>query len=459
MRRLYLLLLPLLTSSIDSCGFSCRYRSAERMPSYMVPLSLSKCTAKNPIKHCSMRNSTPPAASITVHRPSLYVAMTTIPPRANNLQYAVGSLYRQRRKPDGVILSASAVYKRFPGQIANLSALDLTSHAHVYGEAAMNMRVERLNTCEDNGPGTKLLCALPRLRAIASGYAEDTFAVLLDDDLKYKPWALQWLERAITDDPNKARHAYSYDVYTITPEGRAVTGGLYKGLLVGAGHALFALRLSKLEGIEDFFTCVRKLEPRATYHDDVIISMFMQDVRKQPIYRITGTPYEIASKSFPDVHETTVSFLSPGALIRLAHDAQALVANSSKGVGGRRLSKKRAHGGETGAGGGGGGAAATSALVGILEGGADILRNVSTVDQARQFFSRSAVTLAMGQVRLRILTEGLCGVKPNASASATCVGDWCKHKGPWGTGIAHVEGGKAQAKDFKVVINEDGSPG
>ena len=91
----------------------------------------------------------------------------------------------------------------------------------------------------------------------------------------------------------------------------------------------------------------------------------------------------------------------------MAHDAQALVANSSKGVGGRRLSKKRAHGGETGAGGGGGGAAATSALVGILEGGADILRNVSTVDQARQFFSRSAVTLAMGQVRQRILTEGL----------------------------------------------------
>ena len=143
MRRLYLLLLPLLTSSIDSCGFSCRYRSAERMPSYMVPLSLSKCTAKNPIKHCSMRNSTPPAASITVHRPSLYVAMTTIPPRANNLQYAVGSLYRQRRKPDGVILSASAVYKRFPGQIANLSALDLTARERPLSQAVSALQTAR----------------------------------------------------------------------------------------------------------------------------------------------------------------------------------------------------------------------------------------------------------------------------------------------------------------------------
>ena len=52
---------------------------------------------------------------------------------------------------------------------------------------------------------------------------------------------------------------------------------------------------------QDFFACVRGLEPRATYHDDVVISMFLQDVRGVTIYRIGGSPWEVASKTFPDV--------------------------------------------------------------------------------------------------------------------------------------------------------------
>ena len=165
-----------------------------------------------------------------------------------------------------MVVSASAVYKRFPGAHANLSAL------------APRDGLDRLSTCEDLGPGTKLLCALPRLRELAysrrvgsrRGHGggitgrddAGAFAVLLDDDLRYRPWALSWLERAITDDTARQRHAYSYDVYTITADGRAVTGGLYPGLLVGAGHALYAIRISMLDGLEDFFQCVRSLEPR-----------------------------------------------------------------------------------------------------------------------------------------------------------------------------------------------------
>ena len=75
------------------------------------------------------------------------------------------------------------------------------------------------------------------------------------------------------------------------------------------------------------------------------------------------------------------------------------------------------------------------ALVGILEGGAALLRNGSTVDEARSLYSRMAVTKAMGDVRARILKEGLCGVR---AGSPACIGDWCRASGPWGTG-----GGKA----------------
>ena len=74
-------------------------------------------------------------------------------------------------------------------------------------------------------------------------------------------------------------------------------------------------------------------------------------------------------------------------------------------------------------------------LVGILEGGAELLKNGSTVDEARSLYSRQAVTRAMGVVRARILREGLCGVKANASA---CVGAWCRHKGQWGVKVDKV---------------------
>lgn len=451
---------PRLASGVDSCPWSCRYRAASRIPTVFIPLSLAKCTVPAK-KHCIPRNVTSSVPATA--RTALFVAMTTIPPRAGRpLQRAVDSLFTQRRLPDRVVVSASSVYKRFPSQHVNLTAL------------AKREKLETLNACADAGPGTKLLCALPRLRelAAATGAPSDAFAVLLDDDLRYRPWALQWLERAINDDTSRVRHAYSYDVYTITPEGRAVTGGLYRGLLVGAGHALYAMRVSELDGVEDFFGCVRALEPRATYHDDVILSMFLQDVRGHTIYRLGGTPYETAARSFPDVHETTVSYLSAGALIRLAHDAAAAVdpsttnaanaANAPPSTGKRHAhshSKRSAssaakaearattdHGssrrtlargdpkGESAA-----GANATGtgieALVGVLEGGAALLRNGSTIDEARSLYSRLAVTKAMGMVRAKILSEGLCGVRKNASL---CVGEWCEHKGPWG-----LLGGKA----------------
>jgi hypothetical protein len=79
--------------------------------------------------------------------------------------------------------------------------------------------------------------------------------------------------------------------------------------------------------------------------------------------------------------------------------------------------------------------AAVAAIVGILEGGAALLRNGSSIDEARSLYSRQAVTKAMGMVRQRILQEGLCGVRPNSS---TCVGKWCDNAGPWGIAVPKV---------------------
>ena len=90
------------------------------------------------------------------------------------------------------------------------------------------------------------------------------WVVLADDDQRYRPWGLQILERAITDDESGARLAYSYDTYTLTPDGVAVLGGSRP--LPWSGHALFAIRVDLLDGFEAFSACVAQpasLVPRA----------------------------------------------------------------------------------------------------------------------------------------------------------------------------------------------------
>jgi len=432
--------------------WSCRFGSALRLPSVLVPLDAAGCTTK-PADRCSSRSGNWSLASVPP--PRLYVAITTIPPRAGPpLQHAVDSIFKQRRLPDKLIVSASERYKRFGDANVDLASLRADDGLH---PNLFETRLKRLSSCEDLGPGTKLLCALPVLRSLAAAEPDGrrAFVVLLDDDLRYRRFALQWLELAIQSDGRGERRALSYDVYTLTPEGHAVLGGLYPGLLVGAGHALFAFEVRLLDGIEAFFQCVRALEPRATYHDDVVISMFLQDVRGEQIYRIGGTAWEFAAKTFPDVHETTVSFLSKGALLSLGNSAAEAAAATTKvtrkdaanilanvslvATGTIRGRRAKAHnkrkdtaddsastGTSTDT------SAADAAALSMLDGGQAALAlagNGTSVSEARKaYFSRRAVNLAMGAVRARILENGLCGVAKGAPA---CVGAWCKSK-DWG---------------------------
>lgn len=268
----------------------------------MIPLSLEACSVAERA-HCGARNDTALQHVVlptNSSHPALYVAMATIPPRvawsrtthSAVVRVALQSLREQTRAADAVLLSVCQRYHRFPATKPSPSTVDIMT-----AMLGKSDDVEILGVCDDQGPGTKLLCALPRLRALATA-SQDAWAVMLDDDLKYKRWALQLLERAIMDDHREApsRHAYSYDVYTLTSDGRAVVGGLEPGLLVGSGHALFAVRISLLDGFEDFAACVQRLEARSFYHDDVVVSMFLQDVRGVMIHRLGGTPFEAASK-------------------------------------------------------------------------------------------------------------------------------------------------------------------
>ena len=270
--------------------------------------------------------------------PRIFVALTTVPGRRQRLIEALHSLRRQRFRPERILISAANTFTR--PELAS-GAVDLSELVPAGQQHSQSLTDVEVLRCErDDGPGTKLLCALSRLRELAA-HAElargpaPTFVAVVDDDLRYNPWVLELLAQAVRNDTELggghggARHSYSYDVYTLTRDGRAVTGGMcpatscplpfalcmydlsvsshlcmhaltpapahsfdrcptcgigmYPGLLVGSGHSLFAFRLSSLDGIEDFFSCLRGLEPRVSWHDDVWLSMFVQDRLRVPV--------------------------------------------------------------------------------------------------------------------------------------------------------------------------------
>ena len=68
------------------------------------------------------------------------------------------------------------------------------------------------------------------------------------------------------------------------------------------------------------------------------------------------------------------------------------------------------------------------AAIAELDGGKAALALVANRSSARRMFNRKAINLAMGAVRAKILSEGLCGVRPG---SPSCVGAWCNSK-TWG---------------------------
>ena len=427
----------------DNCIFSCRYRAAQRLPSWRPPLTLVPCALPAALaQRCRARNATQSMRSRPV--PRFVVAITTLPGRGEKLIHAVRSLLEnQRVPPERILVSAPVIFDRLPGTSANSSIARLTAwlqHRDKQPGAAALPIVEVLTCPRDDGPGTKLLCALPRLSALAAAPPPSAefdhatpargplYVVLADDDLVYRPWAVQRLHAAATEpsadvdaqastigsrDSGSHHHhpaVIAYDVYTLMDVGRAVTGGMHPGLLVASGHALVAVRvdvLGRLQrmhggdsssssdavgGVEAFYRCVVAHEPRAWLHDDVWLSMWLQDVRRLVPLRISGTPYEMAARTFPEPHGETTSIDSPHALNALdLSAARAAWAAETKDKELRAAQRRAA--------------------------------NASSVD-------RGAVNVALANVRRRIRSEGLCGIsrqgQTDASAMVSCVGEWCR---------------------------------
>ena len=103
----------------------------------------------------------------------LYVSLATVPGREQSLPVAVRSLVEQQRPPDRLLVVVPTAFTLRAslrnGTLAPAGERDGAARGALAAHAlAAHPLVETRACARDDGPGTKLLCALPRVAASAA---------------------------------------------------------------------------------------------------------------------------------------------------------------------------------------------------------------------------------------------------------------------------------------------------
>jgi len=181
------------------------------------------------------------------------VSLTTIPPRVKMIKKTLDSLEAQTRQPNKIFLNIPNYFQRYPEQSCNISHIK-----NLY----KNLEII---TCEDFGPGTKLLGSLDQL-------SNFDYVVLVDDDHIYNKQMLDFFYQKAFFSLEKS---YSFCVSQI------------EDCKVGQGADGFLINTSFLKEILNFFEGQIKNNKRLFYNDDLWISIFLNKVLKVDIENIS----------------------------------------------------------------------------------------------------------------------------------------------------------------------------
>ena len=178
----------------------------------------------------------------------IYVSLSTIPPRINELSKSIDSLLNQTIKPDKIFINIPKKFRRFKEEIKDHQIPNFSS-------------IVEVTRCDDYGPGTKLLGSIDKLN-------KDSLVILADDDQTYEDFMIEKLSYYY----NKAsQNAYSFYVHPLGNFG------------IGQGADGFAINTNYLGGIVDFYNDVVKDYHELFLYDDLWISYFLYYFKKNKI--------------------------------------------------------------------------------------------------------------------------------------------------------------------------------
>ena len=175
------------------------------------------------------------------------ISLTTIPPRVKFIKKTLDSLKNQTIKADKIFLNVPKNFRRFKDNInINIKSLE---------KEFENLEVV---SCEDYGPGTKLLGSLRKIQKY-------DYVILVDDDHIYKNQMLEFFNSQFLNDSNTS---YSFHVYNI------------KDCKVGQGADGYLINTKYLKDISNFYENYVKHDKRLMINDDLWISIYLNKIMK-----------------------------------------------------------------------------------------------------------------------------------------------------------------------------------
>lgn len=190
------------------------------------------------------------------------VSLTTIPSKFDYLYLTMDSIINQTMLPTKIIINIPKIYNFR----MNKDEIDLDKINNFINKYSMhNCFINFLN--EDYGPGTKLL-GLLNSDIITSMDISNTYIILIDDDLIYKPYMIETFDEEIK---SKNIEVGSFYVYN------------HNMIKIGQGADGFLIKLNKLDKFLNYYDIIKKLD-YIKYHDDYYISYFFYLINTDIIY-------------------------------------------------------------------------------------------------------------------------------------------------------------------------------
>jgi len=190
------------------------------------------------------------------------ISLTTIPSKFDNLHKTIDSIVNQTHLPSKIIINIPKIYN-FRMNNSKIPENKINEFLEKYSK--FNCFVNLLN--EDYGPGTKLL-GLLESNIMVNMDTSNTYIILIDDDLIYKPYMIDEFDKEIK---KNSIEVCSYYVYH------------FNEIKIGQGADGFLIKYDALNQFLNFYNVIKK-EDYIGYHDDFYISYYFYITKKNIEY-------------------------------------------------------------------------------------------------------------------------------------------------------------------------------
>jgi hypothetical protein len=186
------------------------------------------------------------------------ISLTTIPTKFDNLHKTIDSIINQTILPKKIIINIPKIYN-FRMNNTEIPIEKINNFINKYSK--FNIFINLLD--EDYGPGTKLLGLLNNTDIISDIISDNTYIILVDDDLIYKPYMIETYDKEI-----------NINIKNNNIESLSCCTNQYGNLIVGQGADGFVIKYSLLNNFLSFYNLIKEYD-YINYHDDFYISYYL----------------------------------------------------------------------------------------------------------------------------------------------------------------------------------------